>query len=186
MRKVYLFMMISADGYFEGPNHDISWHNVDNEFVGFAIQQLDVTGTILFGRRTYEMMASFWPSEYARREDPETARRMGALPKVVFSHSLTEARWEHTELSRDVTTTVQALKQQSGKDIAVFGSSNLCITLLKENLLDELRLMINPILLGRGTALFAGLDLPRMLSLANTRVFDSGNVLLTYSVQKAG
>lgn len=181
MRKLFLFMMTSLDGYFEGPDHDLSWHNVDEEFVEFAIEQLQTIDTILFGRRTYEMMASFWSSEEALKTDPETAKLMSETPKVVFSRTLQEAKWHDTRLAtRDVKDEVMELKRQPGKDIAVFGSSNLCLSLLDDNLLDELRIMINPIAIGEGRPLFAGIGHRLKLQLADTRKFASGNVLLTY------
>jgi dihydrofolate reductase len=179
MRKAYLFMMVSLDGFFEGPDHDISWHNVDEEFDRFAIDQLNETGTILFGRKTYEMMASFWPSDTAKEADPETAERMNTTPKVVFSRTLEKADWQNTTLGRDgVKEAVEDLKRQSGKDIAVFGSSDLSVSLLQMGLLDELRIMVNPVVLGEGKRLFEGIRGRLALTLVNTRTFANGNVLL--------
>lgn len=181
MRKLFLFMMVSLDGYFEGPDHDLSWHNTDEEFVRFAIEQLDTIDTILFGRRTYDMMAEFWPSKQAIETDPETAERMNEISKVVFSRTLENVTWENSRLgSTDVRDEVMELKQAPGKDIAVFGSSNLCLSLLEDNLLDELRIMVNPVIIGAGTPLFAGINHRTQFKLANTREFASGNVLLTY------
>lgn len=181
MRKLFLFMMVSLDGYFEGKDHDLSWHNVDKEFNEFAIRQLDEVDMLVFGHRTYELMANFWPAEQALQADPETARRMNALPKLVFSHEQLVADWGHTETSTDVVTRITALKQQPGKAIAVLGSSNLCVTLLREGLLDELRLMVNPVVLGEGTALFAGLGKRHNFSLTGSQAFTSGNVLVRYT-----
>src|SRR5258708_1229114 len=93
MRKIFLFMLVSVDGYFEGPDHDISWHNVDKEFNEFANNQLEEIGTLLFGRRTYDLMASFWP-----KSKSTTAGLMNALPKVVVSHSIFEPEWENTTI----------------------------------------------------------------------------------------
>lgn len=174
-------MMISLDGYFEGQDHDISWHNVDQEFNDFAVKQLDEVDTLIFGARTYELMASFWPTDAAVKADPNTALRMNALRKLVFSRTLKEVGWHNAKLYQDVVATVQAKKQQPGKNIAVLGSSNLCLTLLQEGLLDELRIMVNPVLLGTGTSLFAGLPTPPTLRLTHERTFTSGNVLLTYT-----
>lgn len=185
MRNVFLFMMVTTDGYFEGPGHDISWHNVDNEFVDFAVAQLDEADTLVFGRRTYELMADFWPSESARREDPATAERMNGYSKIVFSTTLKTAGWQNTELhDGNPGEAIARLKRQSGKSIAVLGSSNLCLSLLEAHAIDEIRLMINPIAIGHGTSLFAGLKTPVKLSLENARQFKSGNELLTYRVDK--
>jgi dihydrofolate reductase len=181
VRKIFLFMMVSVDGYFEGPNHDISWHNVDSEFVDFAILQLDEADTLIFGRRTYELMAGFWPSDQAIKADADTARRMNAYKKLVFSTSLKSVDWNNSELHKDhVSSVLKQLKNGAGKDIAVFGSSNLCLTLLSRGLLDEIRIMVNPVVLGAGTQLFDGIDSPLHLSLAKSKTFKSGNVLLTY------
>ena len=182
MRKLFLFMMVSLDGYFEGSDHDLSWHNADSdEFQKFAIDQLGTIDTILFGRRTYEMMASFWRSEEALKTDPKTAKLMNETPKVVFSRTLQATKWQNNRLAaRGVKDEVTALKQQPGKDIAVFGSSNLCLSLLEDNLLDELRIMVNPVIIGQGTPLFAGVKHRKKFRLAGMRTFTSGNVLLTY------
>ena len=147
MRKVFLFIMITTDGFFEGPNHDISWHNVDKAFVDFAIEQLGEIGTILFGRATYQMMASFWPSEIAKKEDPETARLMTQMPKVVFSKTLDKVEWENSRLvTTDAAEEVGKLKKQKRKKIAIFGSSGLTVALVKAGLVNEFRLMLNPVL----------------------------------------
>jgi dihydrofolate reductase len=182
MRKVFLFMMTTLDGYFEGPNHDITWHNAGGEeFSNFANNQLDEVDTLVFGRRTYELMADFWPSEEAIEIEPGTAARMTSLKKVVFSYTPMKTDWQNVESSTDVVTKMKELKNAPGKDIAVLASSNLCLTLLKEGLLDEIRVMINPLVIGKGTPLFDGTDKLRQFILKDTRTFKSGNVLLTYT-----
>jgi dihydrofolate reductase len=178
-------MMTTIDGYFEGPNHDLSWHNVDQEFVTFAEQQLDETDLLLFGERTYQLMATFWPSEEAKTEDPGTAERMSNKNKIVFSTTLEKATWEHTELKRSVDTIeINALKAEEGKDIFILGSSNLCLSFLKQQLLDEIRIMVNPLALGEGTILFDGLHEKIPLQMTSSRTFANGNILLTYQVVK--
>lgn len=183
MRKVVLFMMVTLDGYFEGANQQIDWHNVDDEFNEFATEQLDEVDTLLFGRKTYEMMASYWSTEGARKDDPEVAGRMNATSKLVFSRTLSKAQWENTRVIKsDFAAEVRKLKAQPGKDMIIFGSSGLGATFLREHLLDELRVMINPILLGSGHTLFQGIDDKLKLNLLKTRVFRSGNVLLYYGM----
>lgn len=88
MRRLFVFNLVSLDGYFEGPNRDITWHNVDAEFNTYAIEMPDSVDLLLFGRVTYELMARFWSSPEALRDDPLVAGRMNALPKVVFSRTL--------------------------------------------------------------------------------------------------
>lgn len=171
-------MMVSLDGYFEGENHDLSWHNVDQEFVEFADAQLDEADTLVFGRKTYEMMAAYWPNE---TEEDSTAVRMNKTQKLVFSHGEFNPEWENTEASNDLVEKITELKAQTGKDIAVLGSSQLGKEMLDAGLLDEVRIMINPVFIGSGSPLFAGLH--KSLNLVSTRTFHNGNVLLTYTAK---
>ncbi|MGH7194143.1 MAG: dihydrofolate reductase family protein, partial [Candidatus Saccharimonadales bacterium] len=174
MRKVFLFMMTTIDGYFEGENHDLSWHNVDAEFNTFANAQLDEADTLIFGRRTYELMADFWPTPKAIKAAPGTAARMNSLKKIVFSHQSFMPAWESTAAYTDIQK-LNDIKQKSGKSIAVLGSSDLCVSLLKASLLDEIRVMINPIAIGKGTPLLAGIDTSHKFHLTDSRTFANGN-----------
>jgi dihydrofolate reductase len=174
-------MMISLDGFFEGPNHELDWHNVDYEFNEFAITQLKDVDLLLFGRRTYELMASYWPTEVGKKNDPMVAELMNNTPKIVFSKTLRTADWVHTRLVKEnAIKEVSKLKIQAGKDMAIFGSSDLSVTLLEAGLLDELRIMVNPIVLGEGKRVFQGLRNQLNLKLLRTRIFNSGNILLHY------
>ncbi|MEW6722841.1 MAG: dihydrofolate reductase family protein [Candidatus Micrarchaeota archaeon] len=184
MRKVYLFMMVSLDGYFEGKGHDLGWHNVGGEFNEFAIRQVGETDTILLGRKTYQLFEDFWP---AAEKDPKTAeddriiaKMLGDTAKVVFSKKLEATKWRNARISKDAPAEVAWLKREAGKDIAIFGSNNLCVSLIKAGLVDEFRIMVNPVSIGGGTLLFAGLDARLGLELVKTRAFNSGNVLLYY------
>lgn len=175
-------MMVTLDGYFEGEDHDLSWHNAGNEeFSNFANNQLDEADTLIFGHRTYELMADFWPSKEGVDADPDTATRMSSLHKVVFSRSPISPGWENVESSTNVVEKMNELKASPGKDIAVLGSSNLCITLINEGLLDEIRIMVNPLVIGKGTPLFEGINKLHNFELKESRTFKSGNVLLTYT-----
>lgn len=174
-------MLISLDGYFEDERQSLDWHNVDLEFDHFSIEQLSTVDTLLFGRRTYEMMAAFWPTEQAVQTDPILAERMNSLPKLVFSKSLKSAKWQNTRIiHNNEIGEVITLKQSEGGDIAVFGSSDLGVTLLKAGLLDEIRVLVNPLVLGAGKSFLSGLDQRVKLSLVRSRTFGNGNVLLTY------
>ncbi len=185
MRKVFLFMMVSLDGYFEGPDHDLGWHNVDEEFNEFAIEQLNEVDALLFGRVTYQMMASFWPTQFAIENDPVVAGKMNSLPKLVFSTTLEQVDWENSRLVKErITEEVSQLKQQEGGDLAIFGSAALATSFLHMGLLDELRLMVNPIVLGSGSSLFKGVHEKLNLKLLKTREFRSGNVLLYYEPEQ--
>jgi len=182
MRKVFLFNMTTLDGFFEGPNQDISWHNVDEEFNEFAIDQLNETGTLLFGRITYQGMASYWPTDAAIHDDPEVAGLMNSLSKIVFSRTLDKPEWNNSRLVKNnVVEEVSKLKQQPGKDIAIFGSSDLAVTLAEQGLIDEYRIIVNPLFLGGGIPLLKGIKEKVNLKLLNARIFKSGNVLLYYA-----
>jgi dihydrofolate reductase len=181
VRKLFAFITITLDGYHEGPNQEFDWPNVDDEFYEFSISQLNDIGLLVFGRATYEGMAGYWPTESAVADSPEIAEFMNSLPKVVVSTSLTSADWNNTALvTGDVSEAVAKLKEQPGKHIAVFGSSNLTARLLELNLVDELRVMVNPVLLGAGHSVVAGLTSRVKLELHRTTTFRSGNVLLCY------
>ena len=186
MRKIFLFMMVSLDGYIEGENHDLSWHNVDEEFNKFASAQMQEMGTILFGRRTYELMHSYWPHATATDSGDQLVKdTMNTIEKIVFSHSLEnvedEENWKNVRLiKQDVAAEIARLKEKDGKDIAVLGSNNLCLTLLELGLLDEIRIMLNPIVIGKGTPLFTGRKEKKRFQLSDIRNFKNGNVLLTY------
>jgi dihydrofolate reductase len=182
MRRVYLFMMVSLDGYFEGSDHDISWHNAgDPEFNDFGIPQLEATDMMLFGHRTYDLMASYWPTDQAK-DDPVVAKHMNDTPKIVFSRTLTEAPWSNTRVgNEDAAGAIRELKQKPGQDIAIFGSNELVVSVLPAKVIDEFRIMINPVAIGQGTPLFHGLERRIDFDLKATRTFENGNVLLTYT-----
>jgi dihydrofolate reductase len=181
MRKVFLFMMVTLDGFFEGPNHEIDWHNVDEEFNEFAIHQLDDVDMLLFGRVTYQLMASYWPTPFAKEDDPIVADKMNTVPKLVFSKTLDKAEWNNSRLVKEnVAEEIAKLKQQQGRDLAIFGSSNLAVSLIQMGFIDELRIMVNPVVLGNGNPLFKGIHEKLNLKLLKTRTFRSGNVLLYY------
>ena len=180
MRKMFSFMMTSADGYHAGPGQALDWHNVDHEFSQLALAQLRGAGTLVFGRVTYEGMAGFWPTPAGEESDPEVAKAMNATPKIVVSRTLTQATWAGTRIiSSHAEEELARLKQQPGQDIVIPGSSTLTAGLLQAGLLDELRIMVNPVVLGQGRSLFAGAG-KTSLKLLRTRPFTSGNVLLCY------
>lgn len=172
---------MTLDGFFEGLNHDINWHNVDDEFNDFAIRQLESMDMIFFGRATYEIMVGFWPTPFALENDPVVAGLMNAIPKAVFSRSLNKAEWNNTRLIKDdIAGEIAKIKQKATKDIGIFGSANLIASLMPSNVIDEHRIMLNPVVLGAGTPLFKPATKTNF-KLLDARVFKSGNVLLTYA-----
>jgi dihydrofolate reductase len=181
MRKVSMFNVVTLDGYFEGPNHDISWSRHDPESDNFANEQIRQPGTILFGRVTYELMASFWSTPGAMEVNPKIAGYMNASQKIVFSKTLADVTWQNTRLVRgDAADEVASLKRQEGTDMMIFGSGKLVSSLAKRNLIDEYQLMVTPLVLGRGTLLFSGLENGLDLEFVRSQELKNGNVLLVY------
>lgn len=184
MRKLGVFNLITLDGYFSGEGGDISWHKVDEEFQELAERNSTEGNTLLFGRVTYELMASYWPSPAALRSDPVVARGMNRSPKVVFSRTLKKAAWENTRLVKgDLLAEVRRLKRGRGKPLTVLGSGTIVAQLAQAGLVDEYQLLLVPVALGRGRTLFEGVRRLRF-SLVSTRRFSNGNLLLTYRPAK--
>ncbi len=181
MRKVIASEFVTVDGLFSGPNGELDWHNVDEEFNEWALELIDSIDTMLFGRVTYEGMASYWPTPLATTDDPMVAGKMNSTHKLVFSKTLEQADWENTTLvAGDAAEEIAKLKQQPGKDMVIYGSGKLVSSLAARGLIDEFRIFVNPIVLGSGVPLFQGMSESVNLRLTGTRVFKSGNVLLCY------
>jgi dihydrofolate reductase len=180
MRKIFAFLMVSLDGYHETAHGELFWHNIDDEFHEFAVAQLDEADTLLFGRKTYLGMAEFWQSPMALQAGAATTERMNGYGKIVVSRTLASADWApSTLISDDVTGQLTKMKELPGKDIALLGSSTLAADLLDAGLIDELRVMVNPVVLGSGHPVLAGAA-RNGLDLLGLRRFASGNLLLTY------
>lgn len=184
-KKVIVFNLVTVDGFFEGPKGfgDLSWHNVDDEFNEFAINQLKTIDTLIFGRKTYEMMASYWPTSQGMKDSPIVSKLMNDIPKLVFSKTLTNLSWSNSSLAMgEIETVIKSIKGRAAKDIFILGSGNITNVLLKQGLVDEIRLIINPLLLGSGTLMFK--DNKAKLRLLKAKTFNNGNILLYYKVLK--
>lgn len=182
MRRLSVFNLITLDGFFAGENGDISWHKVDNEFQELAQEQSDSGKTLLFGRVTYQLMESFWPTAEALRDDPVVARGMNRSAKIVFSRTLARADWSNTRLVRDdPAAEVRRLKQGSGADLTVLGSGSIVSQLAEAKLIDEYHMLLVPVIIGKGRTMFSGIRERISLKLIRTRVFGNGNVLLVYA-----
>ncbi|MCU1554464.1 MAG: uncharacterized protein JWM13_1950 [Arthrobacter sp.] len=183
MRKLVLMMQVSLDGYFEGPDHDLSWHLVDDELHSHFNDELRSMGAFLDGRVTYELMAGFWPTADS---DPANTGPMSDfagiwrdMPKLVYSRTLASAGW-NTTVVRDVAVDeVLALKAQPGGDLAL-GGADLAATFRDLGLIDEYRIYVHPVLIGRGKPLFQPTDASDQLRLVENRAFGNGVVLLRY------
>jgi dihydrofolate reductase len=185
MRKIILMMSVSLDGFIEGPNREIDWHMVDDELHRHFNEQLKAMGAFLNGRVTYELMARFWPTADT---DPsstgpmvEFARIWRDKPKIVFSRTLARADWNTTVVRDVVPEEIQKLKAQPGGDM-VLGGADLAAAFMRHDLIDEFRLYIHPVVIGRGKPLFPPSDAKIHLRLAETRAFGNGVVLLRYNV----
>jgi len=188
MRKIILFMSLSLDGFFEGPDHVISWHNVDDEFNKYAIEQLKEVDTLVYGRRTYQLMEASWPKiaedPATSEEDLEIARLINYTNKIVFSRTLKEVKetdnWRNGKLVHSFDPDeIARLKSMPGRDIGI-GGSDLAVSFIRAGLIDEFRFMMTPVVLGEGTSIFKGLDEKLDLELVSSRPFASGNVLVRY------
>jgi dihydrofolate reductase len=177
MRKLFAQFHVSVDGYFDGPNQELDWFVLDDEFFAYVEEMLGSIGGILLGRTTYEGFAAHW-SNSTQAEAPA----MNALPKFVASTTLTDATWSNTTIiAGDVPAAVARMKQEPGKDIALIGSSNLATTLATHGLIDEFRFFVVPVLLGRGRRVLDNLPERIKLTLQESRVTPSGVVVQYYT-----
>jgi dihydrofolate reductase len=182
MRRLIVFNSVTADGYFTDKNGDMSWaHKQDPEWNNFVAENAKSGGELVFGRVTYDLMVSFWPTPMAAQQFPDVAKGMNDLPKVVFSRTMDKASWNNTRLIKgDVANEVRKLKEESGDQLVVMGSGTIVSQLTEAGLVDEYQMVLNPIVLGEGRTMFEGVKQKLPLKLTNTRTFKNGNVLLSY------
>jgi dihydrofolate reductase len=181
MRKIIVSNLMSLDGFFEGPDpkpgQKLDWCVVEEEFFTYAKDMLRNADTLLFGRKTYQYMAAYWPSAPA----DEIADQMNNLQKIVFSRTLQTADWKNSILVKsDAAAEISRLKQLPGKDIVILGSASLATFLLQRGLIDEYRVILNPVFLGSGKPLFQDVKERLRLKLSKTKLFGSGVVVLYY------
>lgn len=177
MRRVIVSNVASLDGFFEGPDKRLDWFVADEEFFAYAKEMLRDADTLLFGRATYQHMANYWPTAPA----DEIADKMNNLPKIVFSKTLQQADWNNSRLVRNnIQEEVSKLRSQPGKDLVALGSAMLASYLLQLGLVDEYRVILTPVLLGKGTPLFKDITEKIRLKLVSATKFGSGVVLLRY------
>ena len=161
MGKLVVFNSVSLDGYFTDANADMSFaHNTnpDEEWDSFVSNNARGGGILLFGRITYELMASFWPTPSAAENMPVVAERMNNLPKVVFSRTMDKALWNNTKLVKDdLMGEIQKMKKESGEGMAVMGSGSIVSQLSQHGLIDEYQIVVIPVALGKGRTMFEGM-----------------------------
>ncbi len=185
MKKLIVSNLVTLDGFIAGSGGELDWFRADAEFLGYARELCQSIGAILFGRRTYEMMAAYWPTDEATKNDPIVAERMNNLPKVVVSKTLSQLEWHNSRLVSDhIDENIRDLKAKAIGDIAIFGSGTLVSSLLQHGLIDELRLFIHPVILGRGQPEFSGMTGKVDLTFTSARPFNSGIIMLVYELRR--
>lgn len=182
-------MHISLDGFVGGPNGEMDWILVDEAMFDFGADRTREADIALYGRVTYQMMESYWPTAAdqptATRHDKEHAEWYNRVAKVILSKSLKGAEIPNTTiLSDDVPGHIKNLKQGKGKNILIFGSPTAVHSLMEENLIDDYWLYVNPVVLGEGIPLFKGFRERQNLILLSTQQFESGVVCLHYETRK--
>lgn len=185
MRKIVAFEQVSLDGFFVDAKGDMSWaHKQDAEWNAFTAGNASGNGALLFGRKTYDMMASFWPSPMAMQTMPEVAEGMNRLAKFVASRTIESASWRNTTVIKgDLVTSIREMKKSDGPDLVILGSGSIVSQLTGAGLIDEFQIIVNPLILGQGRTLFEGVSEKVLLRLKKTRGFGNGNVILYYEPQ---
>lgn len=185
MRKLIMWNIITLDGYFEGEQKwDLSFHETiwGQELEKLSIEQLNVADYLVFGRVTYEGMAAYWIQEKG-----EIAELMNKIPKLIFSKTLKTVEWNNSILIKEnASAEISKLKTQGDGDMYVFGSANLSETFINDNLFDEYRIGIAPVILGNGRSLFRQGIQSKNLSLISTQQLSNGGVVLKYTNSSKG
>jgi dihydrofolate reductase len=184
MQKLIVFNNITLDGYFTGANGDFSWAQSgtdDTELNAFVTDNAGGGGQLIFGRITYELMASFWPTPHAIKAFPKVALGMNSMQKTVFSNTLDHSSWNNTRFVKgDIVSEVRRMKAESGKGITILGSGTIVSQLAPEALIDEYQFMVNPVVIGKGRTMFEGIKQKLNLRLTKSRMFNNGIALLCY------
>ena len=184
MRKLIVFNHVTLDGYFVSATGDFRWAstgNDDPEYAAFVAENSSGGGQLLFGRVTYELMASYWPTPIADQHHPDVAKGMNRMAKVVFSRTLDQPSWNNTTLVKgDIVSEVRKMKEEPGPSMAIMGSGSIVAQLAPENLIDEYQMMVDPVALGKGRSMFEGIEKMLTLKLTKTRTFNNGKIFLCY------
>ncbi len=185
MRKLVVWNLMTLDGYFEGTTPwDLSFHMLawGDELERYATDLGKEGDLLIFGRKTYEGMAAYWPTA---TESPEIAAYMNGIAKIAASRTLDKADWNNTRVVGDIVSEVKKLKEEPGKTMFVFGSAEVTDVLLKAGLVDELRICLVPVVLGAGNPHFKAANEQRPMKLIDSRPLKTGAVILRYESRKA-
>jgi dihydrofolate reductase len=188
MKKLKLQVQISIDGFVStGPNDEQKWVTwAWNDIRTHVLELLDSSDTILIGRKLAVDYIPYWRDVYTKPDDPmyEVAQRIVRAKKVVFSKTLARSEWDNTELAKgNLADEIRKLKNQDGKNIIVYGGSSFVSAIIKEGLIDEFHLFVNPVALGRGGSIFKQMENFQPLKLKKSVVYNSGIVLLCYELK---
>ncbi len=190
MRTLNVFNNISLDGYFVDAHGDMSWvysMKPDPELDAFVSNNAQGDGVLLFGRITYDMMASYRPTEQARQAMPAVADGMNRAEKVVFSRTMKKATWNNTRLiNGNIVDEVRKMKKEPAAGMVILGSGSIVSQLTQAGLVDSFQVVVVPVILGSGRKMFEGMKDRVRLSLQNSRSFRNGKVVLTYQTVFAG
>ena len=187
MRKLKLQVSISVDSCIAGPNNEMDWLICGDDCMKYIDDIAESVDTIIMGRKMVDEFISHWSSRMNKPDDPWNtfAKKMIEIPKIVFSKTLTKSNWINTEIVKgDLKDEITKLKSKNGKDILVYGGASFNSSLIKEKLIDEFYLIVNPIVFGNGKTIFKELKEIQKLTLIESKVFDCGLVLLHYEVNK--
>lgn len=185
MRKLTVYNFLTLNGFFKGPNEETDWHTHGEEEAKYSEESLSHDNILLFGRKTYNMMAGFWPTPQAKEMFPKVAAGMNQAEKIVFSTSPFEPTWENTQvISGDVVAKIRDLKKSSSKDMTILGSGAIISLFTDHGLIDEYQFMIDPVAIPDGTPIFKNIKQKLDLRLTGSKVFESGVVLLHYQRAK--
>jgi dihydrofolate reductase len=189
MRKIISFMHISLDGFVAGPNGEMDWIKINEEIFDHVGKRISKGDTALYGRITYQMMESYWPTAAdkpgATRHDIEHSKWYAKVHKVVLSKTMKGTPFTNTTvISENLSDSINQIKQQPGEDILLFGSPTATHSLIQLNLIDGYWLFVNPIILGRGIPLFKDIKEKIKLNLLTTRQFTCGVTELNYTVDR--
>jgi dihydrofolate reductase len=191
MRKIISFMHISLDGFVAGPNGELDWTKVDEEIFDHVGKRISKGDTALYGRVTYQLMESYWPTAAdkpnASKHDKEHSAWYSKVHKVVLSTTMNPDSYPETNttiISDNLSGRINKIKQQGGNEILLFGSPTATHSLIQLNLIDGYWLFVNPIILGQGIPLFADIKDKIKLKLLATRQFTCGVTELNYTVER--
>ncbi len=185
MRHLIFFMHTSLDGFVAGPNGEMNWIKVDEEMFDFVGTMTDKADAALYGRVTYEMMQGYWPTAgdqpNASRHDKEHSAWYKRVSKIVLSTTMNTNGLENTTvISDNLVENINKIKNQKGSNILIFGSPRASHSLLREGLINEFWLFVNPILLGQGMPLFNDVQKMTKLKLIESIIFSNGVIALHY------